>query len=215
MGFIEFLRSHALALPDLAKFAIGMAIIVGIPALSRRSRLPAAVGLLLSGVLIGPHGLALFGGKAPIADFLADLGKLLLMFFAGLEIDLEQFRKARNRSILFGVITTCLPLLLGIAVGHWFGYQLIPAIVIGSLLASHTLLGMQTVIRLGATRLEPVTVTVGATLLSDTLSLVVFAICVSTYKSGFSMSGLTLQLIEIAAFVPLILFGLSRVGGTR
>jgi Kef-type K+ transport system membrane component KefB len=215
MGFLEFLRTHALALPNLAKFAIGMALIVGIPPLARRGRLPAAVGLLLSGVLIGPHGLALFGGKAPIADFLADLGKLLLMFFAGLEIDLEQFRKARNRSILFGVITTSLPLILGTAVGLWFGYQLIPAIVIGSLLASHTLLGMQTVIRLGATRLEPITVSVGATVLSDTLSLVVFAICVSTYKSGFSMSGLTVQLVEIAVFVPVILFGLSAWEATR
>jgi Kef-type K+ transport system membrane component KefB len=68
------------------------------------------------------------------------------------------------------------------------------------------------VAELGANRLEPVIVTVGATLLSDTLSLVVFAICVSTYESGFSISGLALQLIEIAVFVPLILFGLSRVG---
>ena len=190
-----------------------MAIIVGIPALSRRSRLPSAVVLLFSGILIGPHGLGLFGGKAPIADFLADLGKLLLMFFAGLEIDLEQFRKAQNRSILFGVITTSLPLILGTTVGLWCGYKLIPAIVIGSLLASHTLLGMPTIIRLGATRLKLVTVTVGATVLSDTLSLVVFAICVSTYQRGFSVSGFAVQLIEIAVCVPLILFGLSRVGG--
>jgi Kef-type K+ transport system membrane component KefB len=213
MELLEFVRSNALALPKLAKFAIAMAMIVGIPALSRRSRLPTAVALLLSGVFVGPHGLALFGEKAPIADFFADLGKLLLMFFAGLEIDLEQFRKAQNRSILFGVITTILPLILGTSVGLWCGYNLIPAIVIGSLLASHTLLGMSTVIRLGATRLEPVVVTVGATVLSDTLSLVVFAICVSTYKSGFSVSGLAVQLIEIGVFVPFILFGLSRVGG--
>jgi Kef-type K+ transport system membrane component KefB len=68
------------------------------------------------------------------------------------------------------------------------------------------------VAELGANRLEPVTVTIGATLLSDTLSLVVFAICVSTYESGFSISGLALQLIEIAVFVPLILLGLSRAG---
>ena len=209
---LEFIRANALALPKLAKFAIAMTMIVGIPALSRRIRLPTAVVLLLSGVLIGPHGLALFGGKALVADFLADLGKLLLMFFAGLEIDLEQFRKTRNRSLLFGVITTTLPLILGTAVGLWCGYQLIPAIVIGSLLASHTLLGMATIIRLGANRFEPVTVTVGATVLSDTLSLVVFAICVSTYQTGFSVSGLALQLTEIALFVPAILFGLSRAG---
>src|SRR5205807_8335631 len=76
----EWLRSHAVALPNLAKFALGMAIIVGVPPLSRRLRLPSVVGLLLCGVLIGPHGLGFFGEKTPIADFFADLGKLLLMF---------------------------------------------------------------------------------------------------------------------------------------
>ncbi|HVQ19749.1 MAG TPA: cation:proton antiporter, partial [Terrimicrobiaceae bacterium] len=63
-----------------------------------------------------------------------------------------------------------------------------------------------------ATRLEPVIVTIGATLLSDTLSLIVFAICVPTYTTGFSIPALATQLIEIAVFVPLILFGLSRAG---
>jgi Kef-type K+ transport system membrane component KefB len=75
---LEWLHS----LPSLAKFALGMAIIVGIPPLSRRARLPAVVGLLLSGVVLGPHVLGFFGEHAPIADFFAELGKLLLMFFA-------------------------------------------------------------------------------------------------------------------------------------
>jgi Kef-type K+ transport system membrane component KefB len=98
------------------------------------------------------------------------------------------------------------------AVGLVFGYGLITATVVGSLLASHTLLGAPIVARLGANRLEPVVITVGATVLSDTLSLIVFAICVSTYERDFSVSGLVVQLMEIAVFVPLILFGLSRVG---
>src|SRR5271166_4492437 len=58
MGVLEFIRSHALALPHLAKFALAMAIIVGVPPLSRRLRLPPVVGLLLCGVVIGPHVLA-------------------------------------------------------------------------------------------------------------------------------------------------------------
>lgn len=61
-------------------------------------------------------------------------------------------------------------------------------------------------------RLEPITITVGATVLSDTLSLIVFAICVPVYKSGFSVSGLAIQLLEIAIFFPVILIGLSRLG---
>jgi Kef-type K+ transport system membrane component KefB len=97
-------------------------------------------------------------------------------------------------------------------VGLACGYSIIPAIVIGSLLASHTLLSLPIVVRLGAVGLEPVVVAIGATLVSDTLSLIVFAICVSTYTTGFSTSGLVLQLVEVAIFVPLILVGISRAG---
>ena len=93
-----------------------------------------------------------------------------------------------------------------------FGYALIPAIVVGSLLASHTLLSVPIVQRLGVIRVEPIVVTIGATVLSDTLSLVVFAVCVSMYTTGFSPERLANQLTEIAIFVPLILIGLSRAG---
>ena len=96
MGAFEFLRSAAGALSVLAKFALGMVMIFGIPPLSRRVRLPAVVGLLLSGVVVGPHVLGIFGEQRPIAEFLADLGKLLAMFVAGLEIDLEHFRQVQR-----------------------------------------------------------------------------------------------------------------------
>jgi len=212
MPVLDTIRSHVLALPDLAKFALVIAVMVGIPPLVRRVRIPEMVGLLLFGVILGPHVLEFFGTNRPIADFFAEMGKLLLMFSAGLEIDVALFRKVQTRSLIFGVITTTLPLLLGTLYGVTFGYALIPAIVIGSLLASHTLLGLSVVTRLGAARLEPIVVTIGATVVSDTLSLVVFAICVSTYTTGFSLAGLARQIIEIAVFVPLILFGVSRAG---
>jgi Na+:H+ antiporter len=208
---LEWARAHALSLPTLAKFAIAMAIIVGVPPLSRRIHLPAVVGLLLSGVILGPYCLDIIGKNRPIADFFAELGKLLLMFFAGLEIDLELFLKRRNRSIIFGLLTTMTPLILGTVVGLLFGYRAIPAVVLGSLLASHTLLGLPIVTRLGVTRLEPIIITAGATVMSDTLSLIVFAICVPVFKTGLSVSGLAVQVVEIAIFFPLILVGLSRV----
>src|SRR5271169_3761039 len=211
MEVFEWIRSHGLALPPLAKFALAMAVIIGIPPLSRHLRLPAVVGLLLSGVVFGPHVLGVFALHPLIADFFADLGKLLLMFFAGLEIDLDLFRRARDRSMIFGLLTTSIPLALGTAVGLYFGFQTVPAFVLGSLLASHTLLALPIITKLGETRLEPVTVTVGATVMSDTLSLIVYAICAGIFHSGFSVLNLGVQLIEIAIFVPLVLFGLSRL----
>jgi len=213
MNAVDFIRSQALALPPLTKFALGMAVVFGVPVLSRRVRLPAAVGLLLSGVVLGPHVLDVFGTQRPVADFFADLGKLLLMFFAGLEVDLALFRQVQRKAITFGVITTTIPLVLGTAVGLLFGYPMVTAVVIGSLLASHTLLGIPIVMKIGANRLEPFIVTVGATVLSDTLSLVVFAMCVSTFQHGFSVSGLALQLVEIVVFVPLLLISVGRGGG--
>jgi Kef-type K+ transport system membrane component KefB len=203
MELLEALRSHMADLPPLAKFAIAIAVIAGVPPLTRRAGLPEMVGLLLFGVVLGPHVLGFFGEDRPIANFFAELGKLLLMFSAGLEVDVDLFRKAQTRSIIFGLITTTVPLLLGTLFGLAFGYAIIPAIVVGLLLASHTLLGLSIIRRLGAIRLEPVIVTIGATVLSDTLSLIVFAICVPTYTAGFSLSGLATQLIEIAVFVPL------------
>jgi Kef-type K+ transport system membrane component KefB len=106
MEVIEWMRSHGLALPQLAKFALAMAVIVGVPQLSRRVHLPPVVGLLLSGVVMGPHVLGIFAAHPAVADFFAELGKLLLMFFAGLEIDLNLFRRARGKSIAFGLLTT-------------------------------------------------------------------------------------------------------------
>ena len=209
---ISFLRDYLFTMPVLAKFAVGMVMLVVIPRLSRRVHIPATVGLLLGGVVAGPHVLDIFGTDRPIADFLAELGKLLLMFFAGLEINLALFRRARDRSIALGIATTVFPLLLGTIVGLSFGYGVVPAIVIGSLLASHTLLGLTIVSRLGLGNLESVTVAVGATVMSDTLSLVVFAICVSIYTTGFSPAGLALLVAEIVGYILLVLFGLSRLG---
>ena len=212
MEFFQSLCVHAATLPNLAKFAFAMVIIVGVPPLSRRIRLPAVVGFVLTGTVIGPHVLGLFGEQRPIAEFLADLGKLLLMFVTGLEIDLARFRQAEGRSITFGLLTTGIPLLLGTMVGMLFGYSVTSAMVLGSLLASHTLLASPIVTKLGANHLEPVIVTVGATVMSDTLSLVIFAICVSTYVSRFSAFRLIGQILEIAVLVPGILFGLGRLG---
>jgi len=209
---ISFVRDHLFTMPVLAKFAVGMVMLVVIPRLSRRVHIPATVGLLLGGVVAGPYVLDIFGTDRPIADFLAELGKLLLMFFAGLEINLALFRRARDRSIALGIATTVFPLLLGTIVGLSFGYRVVPAIVIGSLLASHTLLGLTIVSRLGLGNLESVTVAVGATVMSDTLSLVVFAICVSIYTTGFSPAGLAVLIAEIVGYILLVLFGLSRLG---
>ena len=129
-----------------------------------------------------------------MAHFFADVGKLLLMFFAGLEIDLIQFRRTGHRSVVFGLATFALPLTTGILAGLGFGYGWLGALLIGSLLASHTLLGYPIVQRLGLSRDEAVTVTVGATIFTDLASLMILAVCIPIHVAGFSPKAFLLQL---------------------
>jgi Kef-type K+ transport system membrane component KefB len=205
------LREHLTSLSPLTRFSIALAAVFLMPPLARRLKLPPVVGLIIAGVVLGPYVLDIFGKERPIADFMADLGKLLLMFYTGLEVDLRLFRQSQRKVIIFGLTTTIIPLVFGTAVGLWFGYAAVPAIVLGSLLASHTLLGFPILRELGGNRLEPAAVTAGATVMSDTLSLVVFAVCVSTYQRGFSFSVLAIQLVEIVAFVLFVIFVVSRI----
>jgi len=131
------------------------------------------------------------------------------MFFAGLEIDIAQFNRTRRRSLAFGTLTFALPLLAGIGVGRAFGYPWVAAVLIGSLLSSHTLLGFPIVQRLELTDNEAVTVTVGATIFTDLAALLILAICLPVHSVGFSLNSFLLQLTQLAIYVPVVLFGLS------
>jgi Kef-type K+ transport system membrane component KefB len=196
-------------LPTMARFATALAVILVAPLLCKRISMPAVVGLLLGGVLLGPSGMHIAPKHAEVAQFFADVGKLLLMFFAGLEIDLNQFNRTRNRSLGFGSATFGIPLATGFAVAVGFGYGWIAALLIGSLLASHTLLGFPIVQRLGIVRNEAVTVTIGATVFTDIASLLILAICIPIHQAGFSPSAFTLQVVQLAVYIPVALLGLS------
>ncbi len=199
-------------LPLMARFALLMLIILVVPPLCKRVRLPGVVGLLAGGVLFGPSGLAVAQTQTSTAHDLSEIGKLLLMFFAGMEIDLVQFRRVRRRSLEFGALTFALPLLAGVAVALLFGYGWVAAFLIGSLLASHTLLGFPIVQQLGLVRNEAVTVTIGATIFTDIASLFVLAICIPIHTSGFSAGPFFTQVGLLVAFIPLVLLGLGRFG---
>ncbi len=118
----ERLQESLTQLPLLARFAFALTVLLTVPALCKRIHLPAVVGLLAAGVLFGPYGLQVGPKHNEVAEYFAEVGKLLLMFFAGLEIDVQQFQRTRNRSLVFGLATFSLPLIAGFAVGMVFGY---------------------------------------------------------------------------------------------
>jgi Kef-type K+ transport system membrane component KefB len=174
--------------------------------------MPPAVGLLLAGVALGPSGLHTLPNAAPVAEFFAEIGVLLLMFFAGLEIDLSQFRRTGVRSLAFGLLTFSIPLVVGAGVGKLAGYGWLAAVLIGSLMASHTLLGFPIVQRMKLVTDEAVAVTIGGTVFTDLASLLVLAVCLPIHTSGFSASAFAVQIVELIAYILLVFVGLRALG---
>lgn len=198
---MEGLAEH---LSPLTKFGIAIGCSLLLPKLMERMRLPGVLGFILAGILVGPNALALIRPDSPVVELLAELGKLLFMFFVGFEIDLDEFKKSRNRSMTFGLLTFLLPMAGGIIVGRATGNGWNTSLLIGSVIASHTLLAFPILQRLGLAQHPVVTTVVGGTIFTDIASMLVLALTVSVHLAGFSWSFLGIQLVELAVFVALI-----------
>jgi Kef-type K+ transport system membrane component KefB/nucleotide-binding universal stress UspA family protein len=201
-------------IPDspLISFTILLLVTLTIPPIFERLRLPGLVGLLVAGICLGPEGLRLLSADSETMSLLSDIGKIYLMFVAGLEIDLAEFRKTKNRSLGFGIATFLIPLAIGTLVGIIFSMGLNSSILIGSLMASHTLLGYPIITRLGVAKSEAVTVSVGATIFTDIAALLVLAICISIHAGEFSPASLVIQLGALALYATIVLFGFDWAG---
>lgn len=199
-------------LEPIVSFAILLAIILIVPLCFERLKLPGILGLLLAGVLLGPNGINLLNHDSETMRLLSGIGLVYLLFVAGLEIDLEQFRATQHRSAGFGFLTFAVPLITGTLVGRLFGFGWNPSVLIGSLFASHTLLAYPIISRLGVVNNEAVTVTIGATIFTDIGSLLVLAVCVGLNKGNFSALNLAGLLLALLIYSALILFGFSWLG---
>jgi len=190
----------------LTSFAIAMAMVVLMPRLAERLKLPAIVGFILTGFILGPGWLGVIRQEGEVITLFAELGKLLFMFFVGFEIDLDDFRKARNRALFFGFLTFLLPLTFGVLLGRLTGAGWNSSLLIGSIIASHTLLAFPVIQRLGLASHPAILMVVGGTIFTDIASMLVLALTVGVHLSGFSWPFLGRELLQLAIYVPLVLF---------
>ncbi|MBK8617642.1 MAG: cation:proton antiporter [Anaerolineales bacterium] len=193
-------------------FLLAMAIILITPLLSERLRLPGIIGIIIGGMLIGPHGFGLMADGDRI-EFLATIGLVYLMFSAGLEVDINQFMRVRTRALVFGIITFLFPQLMGMGLGYILGLDLLGMILLGSAFASHTLIAFPILTKLGVTRNEAIAVTIGATVLTDIGAFIVLAVVLGAKSGGgFTFGYFAQLLIMLAIFTAVIIFGLPRLG---
>lgn len=193
-------------------FALVMSIVLLAPLAFARMRVPGLVGLILCGAVVGPSGLGLLERDATMI-LLGTVGLLYLMFVAGLALDLNQFHRQRNRSIVFGLLSFLLPQAMGIAAGLYIlGYGLPAALLLGSIVGSHTLLAYPIASRLGITKNSALIMTMGGTIVTDMLALLLLAVVVAFTAGSVTLLFWVRFVVLIAAYLALVLMGLPRLG---
>jgi Kef-type K+ transport system membrane component KefB len=201
--------------PDSAEwvFFVCFAVILVGPLVFERLGFPGIVGVILGGLLVGP-GVLDWVQRAGVVESLGDLGILVLMFLAGLELDLDEFAANRRGALTFGAFTFTIPFLLGIAVAASFDYGLATALLFGSLWASHTLVAYPIVQEYGLLRDRAVGIGGGGTVMTDTLALSVLAIVAGSVASDSRPIVILLEVVVgiaiLAAFCAFVLPWVTR-----
>ncbi|MFN8879582.1 MAG: cation:proton antiporter, partial [Cyclobacteriaceae bacterium] len=199
-------------LSPLVRFALAFGLVLLVPRIFQRFRLPGVLALIAIGVAFGPRGLHLFRENGEVLMIFAILGKLLLLFFSGLDIEIEDLKRNIRKSMLLAGFLFSLPLIGGIVLGFVFGYGFLTSLMIGILFSSHSVIAYPIMINAGVAKREAVAVTVGATAITDITSLVMFAICLPIHTTGFVWSAFFIQLIFIVAFIPGVIISFRWLG---
>lgn len=192
-------------------FALALSIFLIVPLFFERLRIPGLIGLIIAGAVVGPNGLGLLARDATII-LLGTVGLLYLMFLVGLELDLHEFNRHRNHSIIFGLLSFALPQAVGTGLSLLLGYGLAPSVLLGAMFASHTLLAYPIASRLGIVKTGAVTTVLGATLITDMLALLVLAIVSGSREGGIGLGFWAELLGLLTVYVAAVMWGVPKIG---
>lgn len=205
--FRHFINEFDLPLKNpVLVFSLVLFIILLSPILLRRLNIPGIIGLIISGVIIGPHGFNILEKNSAV-DLFSTIGLLYIMFIAGLELDLNEFRANRNKSLVFGLFTFIIPLAIGYPVCYYLlQYDFNASFLTASMFATHTLVAYPIVSKLGVSKNQAVAITVGGTILTDTAVLIILAVIIGKSKGSLSQEfwirlGISLVVFSVIMFV--------------
>ncbi len=192
-------------------FVIVLFIILLAPILLRKLRIPSIIGLILAGMAIGDHGFNLVA-KGSI-DLFGQAGLLYIMFLAGLELDMTEFKKNRYKSLVFGFFTFVIPLGLGfILCYNLLHFSFMASLLVSSMFATHTLVAYPLASRMGIAKNEAVTITVGGTIITDTAVLLILAVITGSIEGELDQQFWLKLSFSFLVFALIVLVGFPLIG---
>ncbi len=193
-------------------FFLVMIIILFAPMILERLHIPHIIGMILAGVVIGEYGFNILERDSSFELF-GKVGLYYIMFLAGLEMDMEDFKKNKSKGIVFGLLTFFIPMALGIwSSMELLGFGLTTSILLASMYASHTLITYPIVSRYGLSKLRSVNITIGGTVVTVTLALLVLAIISGMYKGNTGSMFWVWMGIKVTALTAFIMIFFPIIG---
>ena len=180
-------------------------IMMVVPPMCRRIGMPSIFGLILSGIIIGPKGFELIDYKS--IELLSTGGLLYLMFLMTLEIDLFSFRKNMSKTAWFGVLTFIIPFLLGFLLTYYlFNFNIYASLLLSCMFSTHTLVSYPIASRLNITKSEPVVISIGGTVITDTTVLLLLTIIIKTYEDSLDAFFWVFLTLKLTTFLLTMLW---------
>ena len=193
-------------------FLIVLVIILFAPLLLNKLRIPHIIGMILAGVLIGEYGLNILERDSSFELF-GQVGLYYIMFLAGLEMDMEDFRKNKVKGLVFGLLTFFVPMALGIITSmEMLGFSFVSSVLLASMYASHTLIAYPIVSRYGLSRQRSVTISIGGTAVTVTLALVVLALISGMYNGAATPIYWIMLVLKVTLMCLVIVFVFPMLG---
>lgn len=175
-AFHEFFSHYLPVKNPVLILALTLLIILFAPLILKRIRIPGIIGLIIAGVIIGPNTLHIIE-KSTSFELFSKTGLLYIMFLAGLEIDMQEYKQNRSKSLVFGAFTFIIPITIGYFVCiYLFHFSMWPALLLASMFSTHTLLSYPIVSNMGIVRNRAVQVSFGGTIITDSAVLILLGV---------------------------------------
>ncbi|MBR5373854.1 MAG: cation:proton antiporter [Paludibacteraceae bacterium] len=223
--------SHLPVTDPILIFSLVLFVILIAPLALDRLKIPHIIGLILAGVILSENCTGVLKRDVSF-DLFGTVGLLYIMFLAGLQMDLADFKKNTKKNVFFGLTTFYVPMILG-SVSSFFllkylfahatpdfqtignfsftGYLILASVLIASMYASHTLISYPIVGRFGVTKNSAVNISLGGTMIATTLALVILAFIVAMCKGEVNATFWLQFVISVVVFVLIIGFVYPRI----
>lgn len=210
MSMLNLTHYFPITDPTLIFFVV-LLIVLFAPIIMGKLRIPHIIGMVLAGIVVGKYGLNILERDSSFELF-GKVGLYYIMFLAALEMDMEGMKKNKSRLLIYGLLTCFIPFTLTYFMSvHLLHYSAKASLLLSCIMASNTLIAYPIVSRYGLQQKPSVTLSVGSSMLSLLIALVILAGLVASFGEHDGVLFWVFFAAKFAAYCGFMIFLIPRL----